>query len=116
MSASNCATDASEMRDGPSLSDRMTLQYRVEQFFYDEAALLDGRRYEEWLTLLAPDIHYWMPIRRTMTQRDIDREFTKRGAMAFFDDDRMRLGIRVKKLCAGSAWSEDPPSRSRHYV
>jgi biphenyl 2,3-dioxygenase beta subunit len=24
--------------------------------------------------------------------------------------------MRVKKLEAGSAWSEDPPSRSRHFV
>ncbi len=26
------------------------------------------------------------------------------------------LEMRVKKLEAGSAWSEDPPSRSRHFV
>lgn len=98
------------------LAERMALQYRVEQFFYDEAALLDARRYEDWLALMAPDIHYWMPIRRTMSQREIAREFTRPGDMAFFNDDLRRLTLRVKKLGAGSAWSEDPPSRSRHYV
>ena len=36
--------------------------------------------------------------------------------MAYFDDDRELLEMRVKKLEAGSAWSEDPPSRSRHFV
>jgi 3-phenylpropionate/cinnamic acid dioxygenase small subunit len=36
--------------------------------------------------------------------------------MAYFDDDRAMLEMRVKKLEAGSAWSEDPPSRSRHFV
>jgi len=36
--------------------------------------------------------------------------------MAYFDDDRALLEIRVRKLEAGSAWSEDPPSRSRHFV
>ncbi len=66
--------------------------------------------------LIADDIHYWMPIRRTVTLSDIDREFTKPGDMAYFDDDRAMLEMRVKKLEAGSAWSEDPPSRSRHFV
>jgi len=96
--------------------ERVQLQFEVEQFLYEEAALLDARRYRDWLGLLADDIHYWMPIRRTVTLADIDREFTKQGDMAFFDDDRELLETRVRKLEAGSAWSEDPPSRSRHFV
>ncbi len=99
-----------------TLQDRALLQYEVEQFLYAEAALLDARQYREWLGLLADDIHYWMPIRRTVTLSDLDMEFTKPGAMAYFDDDRTLLEMRVKKLEAGSAWSEDPPSRSRHFV
>jgi 3-phenylpropionate/cinnamic acid dioxygenase small subunit len=98
------------------LAERALLQFEVEQFLYAEAALLDARRYRDWLGLLADDIHYWMPIRRTVTNSDMDREFTRPGAMAFFDDDRTVLEMRVKKLEAGSAWSEDPPSRSRHFV
>jgi len=101
---------------GPDLAERMLLQYEVEQFLYAEAALLDARQYREWLGLLADDIHYWMPIRRTVTLSDLDLEFTKPGGMAYFDDDRGMLEMRVKKLEAGSAWSEDPPSRSRHFV
>jgi 3-phenylpropionate/cinnamic acid dioxygenase small subunit len=98
------------------LADRVLLQYEVEQFFYAEAALLDARRYPDWLGLIADDIHYWMPIRRTVASSDIDREFTRPGEVAYFDDDREFLEMRVKKLEAGSAWSEDPPSRSRHFV
>ena len=97
-------------------AERALLQYEVEQFLYEEAALLDARRYRDWLGLIADDIHYWMPIRRTVTNGDLEREFTKPGDMAFFDDDRELLEMRVKKLEAGSAWSEDPPSRSRHFV
>jgi 3-phenylpropionate/cinnamic acid dioxygenase small subunit len=99
-----------------SLAERAALQFAVEQFLYEEAALLDARRYRDWLGLVAPDIHYWMPIRRTVSLQDIDREFTKPGDMAYFDDDYALLEMRVKKLEAGSAWSEDPPSRSRHFV
>jgi 3-phenylpropionate/cinnamic acid dioxygenase small subunit len=100
----------------PALPERLLLQYEVEQFLYAEAALLDAREYRQWLGLLADDIHYWMPIRRTVTLSDIDLEFTKPGGMAYFDDSRALLEMRVKKLEAGSAWSEDPPSRSRHLV
>jgi 3-phenylpropionate/cinnamic acid dioxygenase small subunit len=95
---------------------RLLLQHQVEQFLYDEAALLDARRLRDWLALLTDDIHYWMPVRRTVTISDIDLEFTKPGDVAFFDDDRDLLEMRVKKLESGSAWAEDPPSRSRHFV
>jgi len=114
MSALEIAAD--DAPASPSLAERALLQFEVEQFLYAEAALLDARRYRDWLALIADDIHYWMPIRRTVTTSDIAREFTKPGDMAFFDDDREMLEMRVKKLGAGSAWSEDPPSRSRHFV
>lgn len=99
-----------------SLQENMLLQYEVEQFLYHEARLLDERKFDDWLDLLTDDIHYWMPIRRTTMVRDIENEFTAPGAMAFFDDDKAYLAIRVKKMAAGNAWSEDPPSRTRHFV
>ncbi|MEO2175833.1 MAG: 3-phenylpropionate/cinnamic acid dioxygenase subunit beta [bacterium] len=99
-----------------STPDLMLLQFEVEQFLYHEAKLLDERRYDEWINLLTEDIHYWMPIRRTTTTREINKEFTEPGAMAFFDDDLEMLKMRVKKMAAGNAWSEDPPSRTRHFV
>jgi biphenyl 2,3-dioxygenase beta subunit len=99
-----------------SSAERAVLQYEIEQFLYAEAALLDARRYRDWLGLMAEDIEYWMPVRRTVTTADMDREFTKPGEVAYFDDDWAYLEMRVKKLEAGSAWSEDPPSRSRHFV
>lgn len=94
----------------------IALQHEVEQFLYREAALLDNRQFNEWLELLADDVHYWMPIRRTVTLAEIDREFTRIGDMAFFDDDKNDLAMRVGKLHTGSSWSEDPPSRTRHNV
>ena len=96
--------------------DPVKLQFEVEQFLYREAALLDERRFDEWLALLTDDIHYWMPIRRTTTAKQADQEFTKPGDMAFFDDDLAVLKMRVEKMAAGNAWSEDPPSRTRHFV
>ncbi len=99
-----------------SILSQMALQYEIEQYYYTEAALLDDRRFDEWLALFAEDAHYWMPIRRTMTNNELDKEFTAPGAMSFFDDDRMMLAARVKKLDTGYSWSEDPPSRTRHLI
>ena len=95
---------------------RMQLQFEVEQFLYLEASLLDERRHDEWLALCAEDVHYWMPIRRTTTAREVANEFTAPGAMAFFDDDLHTLGMRVQRLKVGRAWAEDPPSRTRRLL
>jgi biphenyl 2,3-dioxygenase subunit beta len=94
----------------------MLRHYEVERFYYDEAALLDSHRYEEWLALFSDDAHYFMPIRRTRTQREVDKEFTKPGEMAFFDDSKILLAGRIAKLETGRSWAEDPPSRTRHLI
>jgi biphenyl 2,3-dioxygenase beta subunit len=93
---------------------RMTLQFEVEEFYSDEGALLDERRYSEWVELFTEDTHYWMPLRRTRTTDELDKEFTGPGGMAYFDDDYEILSKRVAKLGSGYAWAEDPPSRTRH--
>lgn len=98
------------------LLERMKTQYEVEQFYYDEAALLDAHNYDEWVELFTDDVHYFMPIRRTMSRRELHKEFTKPGEMAFFDDNKDILRARVRKVNSGTAWAEDPPSRTRHFV
>ena len=99
-----------------SLQQRMLLKHEAEEFLFREADLLDSRRLDEWLKLVTDDIHYWMPIRRTTTAKEIDREFTGPGGMAFFDDDKKMLTMRVDRLSVGRAWAEDPPSRTRRLI
>ena len=94
----------------------MRLTFEVQEFLYFEASLLDERRYDEWLELITEDIHYWMPIRRTTTAKEVANEFTNPGDMAFFDDDRDTLTMRVQRLGVGRAWAEDPPSRTRRLL
>jgi biphenyl 2,3-dioxygenase beta subunit len=109
---------SNEMKSVPR-DDRiaaMLLHHEVERFYYDEAALLDSHRYEEWLALFSDDAHYFMPIRRTRVQRELDKEFTKPGEMAFFDDTKTLLAGRITKLLSGRSWAEDPPSRTRHLI
>lgn len=101
---------------GLARAERMELQFEVEQFYYEEAATLDERRFTDWLDLVTDDVHYWMPIRRTRTPEETDQEFTAPGAMALFDDNRDLLAMRVSRFDTGASWSESPPSRTRHMV
>ena len=64
----------------------MVRQFEVERFYYDEAALLDAHRYDDWLGLFAEDATYFMPIRRTRMVRELEFQFTRPGEMAFFND------------------------------
>ena len=57
-----------------------------------------------------------MPIRRTTQAREVDLEFTKPGGMAFFDDNKEILTMRIQRLAVGRAWAEDPPSRTRRLI
>jgi len=102
--------------EGSSLQEQMLLRFEVEEFLHREANLLDERRLDEWLALCTDDIQYWMPIRRTVNVKDLDNEFTKPGGMAYFDDDKKMLALRIQRLAVGKAWAEDPPSRTRHMV
>lgn len=98
-----------------ALSD-IVLQYEIEQTLYQEANALDERRYRDWLDYFTHDATYWMPVRSTRSRADVEHEFTKVGEAAFFDEDRRLLEMRVYKLETDCAWSEDPPSRTRHSV
>lgn len=94
----------------------MVTQYEVEKFLYDEAALLDTHDYAAWVDLFSDDTHYFMPIRRTRLRRELSKEFTQPGEMAYFDDDKMILMARLAKVASGTSWAEDPPSRTRHLI
>ena len=85
----------------------------VRDFLLLEAELLDDRRFREWLELFAPEVDYRMPVRTTRDRRG----GTEFAPDAFhFAENRHRLELRVARLESGSAWAEEPPSRTRHFV
>src|SRR5919106_2852765 len=94
------------------------LRHSVEDFLYLEAELLDERKLREWLELLTDDVRYWMPIRHNALERpgEIAEELSKPGEGFYFDDDKKSLGLRVERIYSKSAWSELPPSRTRHLI
>ena len=92
-------------------------QARLEDFLYREAELLDERRYEEWLDLFTPDLHYWMPMRRNVPRDEPEREYTRHGTdVNWFDEGKDTLTRRVRQVLTGVHWAEEPPSRICHII
>lgn len=98
--------------------DRLLLQQEVEAFVYAEAEALDQRRYEDWLAMLADDLHYHMPIRRNVKYGEHDqRENTRSDRdISWFDEDKWTLGKRVAQIRTRVHWAEEPMSRVTHMV
>ncbi len=96
---------------------RLLLKEEIEEFLYREAELLDERRYEEWLDLLADDVRYFMPMRRNVKFGELDREFTREGRdINWFDEGKDTLTRRVNQILTGIHWAEEPLSRICHLV
>ena len=105
------------MRDNGRLA-RFLLVQELAEFLYAEAELLDERRYDDWLALLADDIRYWMPMRRNVKYGDTTgREFTREGEdISWFDEGKETLTRRVRQIQTGIHWAEEPQSRIAHIV
>jgi 3-phenylpropionate/cinnamic acid dioxygenase small subunit len=96
---------------------QLLLTQEIASFLYAEAELLDERRHDEWLALLADDIRYWMPMRRNVKYGDTTREFTREGDdINWFDEGKDTLTRRVRQIQTGIHWAEEPRSRITHMV
>ncbi|OBG25464.1 3-phenylpropionate/cinnamic acid dioxygenase subunit beta [Mycobacterium sp. E3198] len=85
----------------------------AHQFLVDEAYLLDAQDYAVWLDTLTDDVRYVMPVRVTTAR---GAAFDTSPGMAHFDEDKYSLTQRVARFATEHAWTEDPPSRLRHFV
>lgn len=89
------------------------LHYEISRVLYQEAYLLDHRKYKEWLEMLADDLVYRMPVRVTTEDRDgpglVDE-------MTHLEETKKSLTTRVNRLYTSSAWVENPAPRQRHFI
>lgn len=102
---------------GVGADERLLLTREVEEFLYYEADLLDQWRYREWLHLTTEDIRYWMPVRRNVQFGNWERERSQElSDLAWFDENRRTLGMRVEQLMTGIHWAVEPLSRISHVI
>src|SRR5260221_9029875 len=103
------------MTDRDDRIAKLLLAQDVAEFLYREAELLDERRYEDWLGLLADDIRYWMPMRRNVKFGEAEREFTREATdIAWFDEGKDTLTRRVRQIETRIHWAQEPQSRIAH--
>jgi p-cumate 2,3-dioxygenase subunit beta len=87
----------------------IALRLAVEEFLYDEAALLDDWRLDDWLALFADDARYVVPT-TDLPEGDPRRD------LVLIDDDITRLRGRVARLKSRHAHREYPWSRTRRLI
>lgn len=85
----------------------------AHHFLVEEAAVLDARAWEVWLRMLHDDVRYVMPVR---VNTAIGTGFDELADMGHFDENLYTLRKRVERLRTDHAWTEDPPSRTRHII
>lgn len=106
----------------------LELQHEVEQWYYREARLLDGREYQKWLALCSPEIRYVVPGRSNplVDNRErgreemisVERELEGResSGLPIRDETLAYLTIRVERAYKPNSWAENPPARTRRLV
>ena len=82
---------------------------QIEDFLYEEAALLDAWRLDDWLKLLTEDAVYNVP---SNDRPDADSKDT----LFIIADDINRIRARVTRLKKSDAHAEQPPSRTRRLI
>ncbi len=82
---------------------------QIEDFLFEEAALLDEWRLREWLDLLTDDVVYEVP------STDVP-DGDSRHTLFIVSDNAERLRLRVEQLLGKSAWAENPKSRTRRLI
>jgi 3-phenylpropionate/cinnamic acid dioxygenase small subunit len=100
-------------RVGQSLAFDDARHLAAHRWLVEEAYVLDHQDYATWLELLAEDIHYFMPVKVTTA---LGAGYDTAPGMAHFDENKYSLSRRVARFATEHAWTEDPPSRIRHYV
>ena len=104
------------------------LHYSIEQFYYYEARLLDGRQYQTWLGLCSPEIEYVMPARtnplvdnaergqESMIAVERELEGVESAGSPIRNENFLYLSLRVERSFKPNAWAENPPARTRRIV
>jgi 3-phenylpropionate/cinnamic acid dioxygenase small subunit len=78
------------------------------EFVYQEARLIDEKRFDEWLDLFTEDGLYYMPLTRDQPEG--------RTHNSLYYDDRLLLSVRIERLRRPSAYSQGEPSWCQHVL
>ncbi|WHZ10947.1 MAG: 3-phenylpropionate dioxygenase beta subunit [Burkholderiaceae bacterium] len=77
-------------------------------FIYQEAALIDEQKLQEWQALFADEGHYWMPLTPGQTDPILQ------GSLMY--EDKMLLQIRIERFFGKRTFSQQPHTRCHHLL
>jgi len=105
-----------------------SLQLLIEQFYYDEANLLDNRQFIDWLNLLSDDISYSIPGRsavqldsqlresQALLAPEHELDDTDIQSCPLREENKLILSVRAQRAYKLKAWASNPPARTRRLV
>lgn len=80
----------------------------LTQFVYDEARLLDDKRFDEWYELFTDDGYYWMPLTRGQPDGE--------NHTSLLYEDKLLLRVRIERLKNPHSFSQHQPSFCQHVL
>ncbi len=89
---------------------RTVTRAEVEDFLYEEAAVLDAWDYSTWLEFFEPGARYEVPT------TDYRPGWSLHETGSFVDDDWELIQARVKRLKSRKAHAENPHSRTHRSI
>jgi 3-phenylpropionate/cinnamic acid dioxygenase small subunit len=78
------------------------------QFVYDEARLIDEKRFDEWFELFTDDGRYWMPLTRGQPDGE--------NHTSLYFEDKLLLRVRIERLKSPRSFSQHQPSFCQHVL
>ena len=79
-----------------------------ESFLFQEAKLLDERRFREWMGLFVEEGTYWVP--------SVPNQESPFNHTSLFYDDRSLMKTRIDRLEHPRIHVQTPPSRTAHLI
>jgi 3-phenylpropionate/cinnamic acid dioxygenase small subunit len=90
------------------MADHHSPEFRLAEFVYLEARLLDEKRFDAWYELFTDDARYWMPLTRGQPDG--------RMHTSLFYEDKLLLKLRIERLRHPNAFSQQQPSYCQHVL
>ncbi|MBS0579197.1 MAG: nuclear transport factor 2 family protein [Proteobacteria bacterium] len=85
-----------------------TDEQELVRFVYDEARLVDEKRFDEWYELFTDDAYYWMPLTRGQPDGE--------NHTSLFYEDKLLLQVRIERLKNPHSFSQHQPSFCQHVL
>lgn len=86
-----------------------------QALLYKEARLLGKEDYEQWISMVADDIHYYMPMPARYL-RDEKKQSIKPLDANIFNDYKAQIELRIARMGTNLVWCENPQNVLNHAV